>query len=127
MAEFTLGLIREGLPVDEHTAPDISVGMLWGNYWAKYCLDEKHGKRITHPHVFPDYFPQAAANPVDAWVYPDAALADFRRWFRDEYVPQAFPEYIKRKEDKKQLAPAVAHRLIGAAQGGKLLPSSATK
>lgn len=105
-------LIRANLRVNEFTIPDISVGKLWSDYWKEEGLDSKFGKRLQCEHCYPDYYPQAKSNPQVVWAYPNMALADFRYWFTQTYLPTKFPRYILRKakvlrggiEEAKQIA-----------------------
>lgn len=109
---LVVDLINAGLPVNQHTMPDSSVGGIWGPYWTKNNLEARYGARVEYPHYFPPEFPQSASNPQAAWAYPDAALAEFRRWFRVVYLPTKYPAYILKKanvlpggmEDARQLA-----------------------
>ena len=96
-ADFVISAIRGGLPVDEHTIPDISVGKAWAAYWDSQSLEAKHGKRTKHDHNYPDYFQQSASNPQSIWVYPVSALGDFRIWLQRTYVPEKFPRYLDAK------------------------------
>lgn len=123
ISEMVVSSIRHGLKVDEHTVPDISVGKAWSTYWKDNGLAAKYGERTQHPHLFPDYFPQAASNPVDAYVYPLEALGEFRRWLESHYLPIKFPTYIQGKVKRGSLAPSVAE-LILAEVATKPLPSS---
>ncbi|MGI8388051.1 hypothetical protein [Brucella anthropi] len=90
-------LINAGLAVNDKTIPDISVGQCWGTFWRENNLDFEFGARKEYMHNFPSYYPQAASNPQKPWAYPDAALPEFRRWFRHEYLPTKFPKYILNK------------------------------
>jgi len=96
-AGLIVDLINSGLPVNQHTIPDGSLGTTWGPFWTKNNLEEKFGKRIQYDHFFPDAYPQSASNPQPAWAYPDEALAEFRKWLRYVYLPQKYPGYILRK------------------------------
>lgn len=127
MDELILSLIRQGFPVDDQTVPDISVGRIWSEYWEGRDLGAKFPARIQYQHNYPPYFPQAASNPQQSWAYPDEALAVFRRWLRDEYVPSAFPAYVGRKIDKKQIAPMMGQRLVEAATSRRLLGAPSRK
>jgi hypothetical protein len=84
-ADFVIGAIRGGLQVDEHTVPDISVGIAWAKHWEAEKLADEHGARVRHPHNYPDYFPQSASNPQEIWVYPLTALGVFRIWMQTKY------------------------------------------
>lgn len=109
-------LIAVGVRIDEHTMPDISVGNMWGAYWTDNNLEEKYGKRIPYHHVYPPYFPQAKKKFVDAWQYPDKALPEFRYWFKHIYLPENFPNYMRRKVRQKDIPASVAAKAIAAFQ-----------
>ena len=109
---LAVDLINAGLAVNEHTMPDGSVGGTWGRYWKAHSLSEKYGERIKYDHYFPAEFPQSASNPQEANAYPDAALPEYRQWFREIYLPTKYPNYILQKanmlvggeEEARQLA-----------------------
>lgn len=90
-------LIAAGLPVNDKTIPDISVGKAWGAHWSTKDYDSQIGQRIKYEHYYPQYYPQAQSNPQEPWAYPDAALPAFRHWFRHEYLPTKYPKYILTK------------------------------
>lgn len=94
---LVVDLITAGLPVNEKTIPDISVGSHWGRRWSDNSFDAKYGQRIKFEHDYPLYYPQSASNPQKPWAYPDPSLAEFRRWFRRDYLPTKFPRYILSK------------------------------
>ncbi len=90
-------LIAAGLPVNDKTIPDISVGKIWSQYWIANALDAQYGARIKYEHHYPSYYPQARSNPQEPWAYPDAALPAFRHWFRHVYLRTKYPAYILTK------------------------------
>lgn len=90
-------LIAAGLPVNDKTVPDISVGGVWGRYWTANDFDAQYGQRIKYEHYYPSYYPQSQSNPQEPWAYPDVALPAFRHWFRHEYLPTKYPKYILTK------------------------------
>lgn len=90
-------LIEAGLLVNDKTIPDISVGICWADFWKKEGFQERLGARSSYLHNYPSYYPQAASNPQKVYCYPDAALPDFRRWFKREYLTTRFPKYILTK------------------------------
>lgn len=94
---LAIDLISAGLPVNHKTLPDASVGIAWGKHWVDSDLSTEFGERIRYEHNFPPEYPQSASNPQPAWAYPDAGLAEFRRWFRHEYLLTKFPKYILSK------------------------------
>lgn len=92
-----IDLIGANLLVNDKTIPDISVGRAWSDHWKAKGFDKGIGARIKYQHSYPAYYPQAASNPQPAWAYPNEALAEFRRWFRHEYLTTRFPRYILTK------------------------------
>lgn len=109
---LVVDLINAGLPVNQHTIPDGSVGGTWGRHWTANGLADRYGERIDYPHYYPSEYPQSASNPQPAKAYPDAALPEFRQWFRAIYLPTKYPVYILKKasllprgvDDARQLA-----------------------
>lgn len=68
-----------------------------------------------YEHHYPDYFPQSASNPQEPWCYPDAALGEFRRWLREEYIGEGrFQRYIEGKVQQKQLSASFADLALAA-------------
>jgi len=123
-AQLVLTSIREGLLIDSHTVPDISVGMAWGKFWNAQKLADKYGARTKHPHMYPDYFPQAQANgDIEAYIYPLEALGEFRGWLENTYLPQKFPNYLKRKEKQGILPASRVQSLLKAVQPQALPPA----
>jgi hypothetical protein len=114
-ADIVITSIREGLIVDQHTVPDISVGTAWSKYWAALNFDEKYGNRTKYPHVYPDYFPQSQANgSINAFIYPGDALGEFRKWIYSEYLPNKFPNYLKGQVRKGAIPASRVELLLGA-------------
>jgi hypothetical protein len=111
-ADFVLASIRAGLPVDDQTIPDISVGVTWANYWREHRLAEKFGEREKHDHNYPDYYPQAKSNPQEMAVYPVAALGVFREWLETSYLPQKFPAYLDTKRRRGLIAASTVELLL---------------
>lgn len=114
LAEVVVSMIRAGCPFDSHTVPDISVGQLWSKHWEEMGYDGVYGPRVRHPHIYPDWFPQAAAGPVPAWIYPMDSCSAFHHWIQAVYIPKAFPKYIKSKVDKGVFLPARGEQLVAA-------------
>lgn len=94
---LTVDLIANDLPVNSKTIVDASVGHHWAAHWKDNDMESRFGSRIPFDHNYPDYFPQARSNPQHANAYPDSALAEFRRWFRQVYLLTKFPAYMLTK------------------------------
>lgn len=124
--DFLIHAIRNELPVDDKTVPDISIGLTWASYWAKDKLEERYGKRVKFDHNYPEYFAQAASNPQDMWVYPVAALPEFRVWLQTDYVKDKFPAYLTKKV-AKGLLPASSAMLMLIEAGAPVPPALAAK
>ena len=107
----TLGL--QGLHIDENFVPDISVGRAWSDYWQTNDLNRTFGERKTYPHYYPKYFPQAASNPQLAKCYPEDAIGEFRRWFRNDYIGEGrFKRYLTKKVSEKTLPDGYVERAM---------------
>lgn len=114
IADMVVSMIQCNVPVGEKTIPDLSVGQTWGRHWRDNEFDSEFGERVSYEHNYPDYFPQSVSNPQQPWAYPDAALPEFRRWMRQVYLPQKFPNYISSQAAKHHLPPSVAMLAIEA-------------
>lgn len=90
-------LITADLTVNHKTIPDISVGQMWAKHWKASNLGSMYGERTQCAHNYPARYPQALSNPQEANAYPNSALAEFRRWFKNDYLTTKFPIYILKK------------------------------
>lgn len=116
ISDLIVHMIKGGCQQDSHTLPDASVGIHWSNRWCRDGLAREFGERCKYPHNFPDWFPQAAANPVSAWIYPIEALGAFRRWLYETYVPVDYPKYVGSKVKQGVFLPARAEALLQSVQ-----------
>lgn len=116
IADLVVHMIKGGCQLDSGTMPDGSVGIAWSNHWNRAGLEKSHGPRMKFPHNFPEWFPQAAANPVGAWIYPIQALGDFKMWMYTNYATDGFPKYIGSKVKQGVFLPARATALIASVQ-----------
>jgi len=115
IADMIVTLGEAGLHIDSSFVPDISVGNTWGRHWADNNHDGRYGTRVRWEHYYPEVFPQSKSNPQDAWCYPEAALPEFRRWFREQYVGEGkFSKYINGKIKTKELPPTFAQLVTKA-------------
>lgn len=115
IADMIVTLGQAGLHIDSNFLPDISVGRAWSEYWTESNLSAQFGERTKFEHNYPDYFPQAKSNPQEPWCYPEAALGEFRRWFREKYIGEGkFQKYIENKVKQNQLPVSFAQLAIAA-------------
>lgn len=114
IAEMFVTLIYAKAEVGPSFVPDISVGMAWSKYWKSENLDAVHGMKRNYIHHYPSYFPQAVSNPQQPLCYPEEALGEFRKWFRETYLVDNMPKYISSKVKEGMIQPAAAATAIGA-------------
>lgn len=114
MADLSLKMVKRNFDFGPSAIPDISVGTMWSKHWVKSDFDAKYGARTKHPHVYPDWFPQHKAGPVEAWIYPDDALGEFRRWMQIDYIPNRLGNYLVKKSAEGALPQIDAERIIEA-------------
>lgn len=114
IAGMIVPMINAGIDVGPHIVPDISVGQRWGKHWTSNSLEVVYGERKPYSHDYPVYFPQAASNPQSPWCYPDDALGEFRKWFRDTYLDTHLPDYLKNQARLGKVKPVVATKAIEA-------------
>ncbi len=104
IADLMVHLVNGGLPINDHTVPDGSVGTAWGKHWDANEMDYKYRPRIRFSHKYPDSYRQSAANSfIKPWIYPIEALGDFRKWLYASYAVENLPSYLKRKKDKGEI------------------------
>lgn len=116
VASILVTMIKEGANLGESFIPDISVGLHWGKFWTAENLEVLYGERIRYEHNYPEYFPQALSNPQPAYCYPDDALAEFRKWVREQYIPNKLPPYLNDKVKQGQIEGPKAAAALAAFQ-----------
>lgn len=115
IADMIVTLGQHGLHIDSSFVPDISVGLAWGKHWSDANLSETYGERARWEHNFPEYFPQSKSNPQQPWCYPEAALGEFRRWMRENYIGDGkFKNYLEGQVKKQALPASFAQLAISA-------------
>lgn len=113
IADLIFSLGEAGLHIDEKFIPDISVGLAWARHWEEAELQLRFGERGTYQHNFPPYFKQAESNPQLANCYPEDALGEFRRWFRQDYIGEGrFKNYLSRKVSDRSLSSNYVERVL---------------
>ncbi|MDU1875969.1 hypothetical protein RYZ59_22970 [Citrobacter sp. HN-141] len=120
MADLSLKMVKGNFDFGPSAIPDISVGTMWSKFWAANELDSKYGPRTKSPHVYPDWFPQHRAGPVEAWIYPDDALGVFRRWMQNDYIPNRLGDYLAKKSADGTLSAVDALRIVEAVKKPEL-------
>lgn len=114
IADLFASMITNGADFGTKMILDISVGVCWAHHWKAKGLAGAFGDYAKFPHNYPEYFPQAWANPQDANCYPEDAQPTFKRWLRDVYIPHKMPAYLKAMVAKKKLPPQIANNALAA-------------
>lgn len=115
ISDMIVTLGQAGLHIDATFVPDISVGTAWSKHWVEAGLDVAFAPRQKYEHNYPEYFPQAASNPQLPWCYPEIALGEFRRWFREIYIGHGkFSQYLEAKVRSRGLPASFAQLAISA-------------
>ncbi len=121
LSDLMLTSMQKGLPIDNHTMPDVSVGMAWAAHWRATNMDATYGPSMKWKHEFPEGAPQAVANAfIKAHVYPMRALGDFRVWMDNEYIPKNYPKYLEGKVTAGKLPEDSARVIIKALLGSDM-------
>jgi hypothetical protein len=112
-------MISNGAPMGAQMILDISIGLHWGMCWTAERFNERFGDRRTYAHFYPVRYPQSKSNPQQAACYPDAALPEFRRWMREDYIPNKLPAYLRGLVSKGRLPALAANDTLEAIAEGK--------
>lgn len=114
IADLFSAMFSRGIDPGTKMLLDISVGWHWGKHWRDQNLEERFGERMQFDHHYPNYFAQSASNPQPAQCYPDAALAEFRRWVREIYRTQKMPAYLQNQVKLGNITPQAANNTLVA-------------
>jgi hypothetical protein len=121
IASMLVPMITSGVQVNDKLIPDISVGIAWSAHWKGGDLETKYGARIRYEHYYPDYYPQAKSNPQEPYGYPDAALGEFKRWLRENYIVKKLPVYLTGKvRDKVIPFTSAANAILALSSNSKV-------
>jgi hypothetical protein len=111
-ADIYATMINGGAAMGARMILDISIGIHWANHWKNSGFNQRFGDRRTYPHEYPIRYPQSISNPQEAQCYPDAALGEFRRWMREEYLPHKLPSYLQSLVSQRKLTPVAANETV---------------
>jgi hypothetical protein len=101
-------LEAKNIPLHERATIDVSVGRAWC-YWLR---EEKNYDTSTfdqYIHHYPDKRGEQPAN-----IYPNELLGTFRQWLEDNYIPEKFPEYVRKflnAEECKLISEAIGYEV----------------
>lgn len=112
IASMIVPMIRSGILISDKVIPDISVGIVWANYWRKNNFDALYGNRIEYEHNYPFYYPQSKSNPQPSWAYPNNALGLFREWLEEHYIRNKFPAYLLSQAKQGKLGVDIVQKTI---------------
>lgn len=91
IAELMGDFEEAGYSLPMGSIPDISVGKCFAQHLRDTNVDCE-GMTQTYQHVYPD------GRIVDARIYADALLPEFRGWFNKAYRVNQLKNYLKRKD-----------------------------
>lgn len=113
ISSLIVALGDAGLHIDQNFVPDISVGQAWSKHWEREGLSARFGSCRSYAHSYPWYFPQSASNPQLVKCYPEEALGEFRRWFRQDYIGEGgFQRYLSKKVSQRDLPQGYVERAM---------------
>lgn len=107
--ELTFGLIgpleSQGYTLPDRMVPDISTGKMFCS-WLRKAKGLDTNRLLTYTHKYAD------GRVVQAKLYPNSVLADFRRHFNEEWLPKHALEYFAERDSSavphlKKLLPGV--------------------
>lgn len=108
--EMMFGLVgqmeKDGYTLPEKLVPDISMGRMFCK-WIRTKKGIDTDSLPTYKHKYQD------GRVVDAKLYPNSVLADFRAHFHEEWLPKHAVAYFEERDSKalpylQKLLPAVA-------------------
>lgn len=76
------------IPLHDRATIDISIGQTWCHWLRTNGKDTNFQQYV---HSYPDARGEQPAN-----VYPFDLLGEFHQWLQDTYIPEKFPEYVRK-------------------------------
>jgi len=90
MFGFVGQLEKDGYTLPERLVPDISMGLIFCKWLRSVGVDTD--MLPTYKHRYQD------GRVVDAKLYPNSVLADFRRHFHEDWLPKHATKYFEKKD-----------------------------
>jgi len=84
---------KDGYTLPETMIPDISMGLMFCK-WLRTSKGIDTNSLPTYKHRYQD------GRVVDAKLYPNSVLADFRRHFHEEWLPKHAIDYFRKRDPK---------------------------
>lgn len=84
---------KDGYTLPDKLIPDISMGLMFCK-WLRTVKGIDTNKLPTYKHKYQD------GRIVDAKLYPNSVLADFRTHFHEEWLPKRAIEYFSVRDPK---------------------------
>jgi hypothetical protein len=109
--EMMFGLVgqmeKDGYTLPESMVPDISMGLMFCKFLRSKGVDTK--RLPTYNHRYQD------GRVVEAKLYPNSVLADFRTHFHEVWLPKRAIEYFEKRDPKalphlRKLIPTVTFK-----------------
>ncbi|MEM9505775.1 MAG: hypothetical protein AAGA01_17665, partial [Cyanobacteria bacterium P01_E01_bin.43] len=102
--------MQTGLLLGSQAISHVSIEQAWSRYWDTQKLWDLYGER------FPRRQRESTAplrlmpmGAVKTYIYPIAALDQFKQWLNSYYIPERFPSYLQRKINQRPLAVSVKY------------------
>ncbi|MCL6753639.1 KilA-N domain-containing protein [Nostoc sp. CCCryo 231-06] len=99
-------LEAKGAPLHDRATVDGSVGRTWCHWLRKNGYDTDFEQYI---HCYPDGRGEQLAN-----IYPYELLGKFHEWLEETYIPEKFPEYVRKlvsPEECKLISEAIGYEV----------------
>lgn len=101
-------LEAKGVPLHDRATVDISIGQTWCHW-----LREEDGYDTSNLEQYIHHYPDSRGERL-ANIYPLELLGKFRQWLQDTYIPEKFPEYVRKfanPEECKLISEAIGYEI----------------
>lgn len=99
-------LESKNIPLHDQATIDISVGLTWC-HWLRHNGYETDFEQYIHHYL--DKRGKQLAN-----IYPYTLLGEFHQWLEETYIPEKFPEYVRKfvtPEECKLISEAIGYEV----------------